>query len=262
VPKDISYENNRGKIVAYFYGGNSDGIGYTENIIVGGTDSTAVNDGEGPEIEIYFNEASSGGTNLITPDTRLIVRLNDETGINTTGTGIGHKLEGIIDGQENNPVDLTNYFLGDPDAGGRSGEINYQLTSIEEGEHSLKINAWDIFNNPSTEETYFRVVSGNELVISDIYNYPNPFSGSTTFTFQKNLNRDIDVRIKIYTVAGRLIQEIERRGVPEEFVKVDWDGRDGDGNRIGNGTYLYKIIIKTTDGSFNKSVLGKLAVIR
>jgi flagellar hook assembly protein FlgD len=72
----------------------------------------------------------------------------------------------------------------------------------------------------------------------------------------------MDLRIKIYTIAGRLIKEIERTNVTEKFVTVDWDGRDEDGDPLANGTYLYKIIVKTLDNSLNKSVLGKLAVIR
>jgi len=107
------------------------------------------------------------------------------------------------------------------------------------------------------------VINGNELVIDNVYNYPNPFRSNTTFTFQKNnIDSPVDVRIKVYTVAGRLIREIERNSIIENFVKVDWDGKDEDGNIIANGTYLYKLIVKSTDGEFNKSVLGKLAVVR
>jgi hypothetical protein len=262
VPKDISYENDNGKIVFYFYDGHTDGLGYTNNIVVGGTDSTAVNDGSGPEIEINFDEASEQSSYLVNPDSRLIVKLRDDTGINTTGTGVGHKMEGILNDQEISPLDFTNYFVGDPDAGGRSGEINYPFSDLEEGDYKLLVKAWDVFNNLSTEESYFTVVNGNDLVIRDVYNYPNPFTTNTIFTFQKNLSENIDLRIKIYTVAGRLIKEIEVTNVIGNFVTVGWDGRDNDGDQLANGTYLYKITIKTIDGVFSKSVLGKLAIIR
>ena len=100
------------------------------------------------------------------------------------------------------------------------------------------------------------------MLIRNVYNYPNPFSSNTTFTFQQNLNTFLDVKIKIYTVAGRLIRRIERNSISDKFVTVAWDGRDQDGDLIANGIYLYKIIVKTVDGVFSKSVLGKLAVIR
>jgi len=50
--------------------------------------------------------------------------------------------------------------------------------------------------------------------------------------------------------------------VNEKFVTVEWDGRDQDGNYIANGAYFYKVILKSTDGQFSKSVIGKLAIIR
>ena len=99
------------------------------------------------------------------------------------------------------------------------------------------------------------------MVIRDIYNYPNPFRTNTTFTFQLNIS-PVDVKIKVYTIAGRVIKEIEADNVTQRFVKIPWDGRDEDGDVIANGTYLYKIIVKSTDGSYSNSVLGKMAVIR
>ncbi len=262
VPKDISYENKQGKAVLYFFDNNSDGVGYTSGFTVGGTDSSIVNDEKGPDIEIYFdNESSIGGT-LANPNSDLIIKLSDETGLNTTGTGIGHGFEGVLNDKENDPIDFSNYFTGDIDAGGKSGKVDYKFANLDAGDYKLKVKAWDVFNNLSTETTYFNVVSADELAIRDVYNYPNPFASNTTFTFQKNLNNAVDLQIKIYTIAGRLIRKIEELNVEGNFVKVNWDGRDEDGNQIANGTYLYKLIVKTVDGSFNKSVLGKLAVIK
>ena len=117
VPKDISYQNENGKIIAYFYNNEVDGLGYTNNIIVGGTDSSIVNDGKGPDVEIYFDAPSPSTSYLINPDSKLIVKLSDETGINSTGTGVGHQLEGILNDNISSPIDFTNYFTGDKDSG-------------------------------------------------------------------------------------------------------------------------------------------------
>lgn len=146
--------------------------------------------------------------------------------------------------------------------GENRGTINYRFSSIQLGDYQLLVKAWDVFNNQSEEETYFSVVDGNDLIVRDVYNYPNPFSEKTQFTFQQNLSQPIDVKIKVYSIAGRLINEIEKNSITDRFVVVDWDGRDADGDKLGNGTYFYKIIIKSTDGSFTKSVLGKLAVVK
>jgi flagellar hook assembly protein FlgD len=110
--------------------------------------------------------------------------------------------------------------------------------------------------------SYFTVVNSGEVVLKDVVNYPNPFSTNTTFIFQHNIVEPIDIKIKIYTVSGRLIKVIEEYSVIDKYVKIDWDGRDQDGSRIANGTYLYKVIVKSVDGQSSQSVLGKLAVYR
>ncbi len=262
VPKDISYENKSGKIVMYFYNSNTDGIAYTTNITVGGTDSSAVNNKIGPDINIFFDDTTYKNTSLVNPNSILIVKLYDGNGLNTTGTGIGHKLEGVLNDDINNPIDFSNFFTGDLNAGGKSGEINYRFTNLEPGNYKLKVTAWDVFNNFSSKTINFTVVDNEGLTIKNVYNYPDPFRYNTTFTFQQNVSKPINVKIRIFTVAGRLIRQIEKLGINEKFVKVNWDGRDQDGDIIANGTYLYKVIVQTSDGEYNKSVLGKLAIIR
>lgn len=263
VPKDISYENKNGKVSAYVYNQTQDGIGYTTNVIVGGTNPNAVDDGKGPEIQIFFDDESFESAYLVNPDFTLIVKLADATGLNTTGAGIGHKLEGIINDDESNSIDFTNFFIGDLNSGGKSGVVRYKFTSKEPGDYKIKVKAWDVFNNLSTQEAYFSVVnSSTGVTIRDVYNYPNPFSSNTTFTFQHNIPSAINVKIKIYTIAGRLIKEIEDRDQLNKFVRIPWDGRDEDGNSISNGTYLYKLVVESADGQYKDNVLGKLAVIK
>jgi hypothetical protein len=262
VPKDISYENKNGKIIYYFYDLESDGLAFTNKIIVGGTDTSAVNDGNGPEIEIFFDDAAYVNSYLVGPEPNLIVSLFDETGLNTTGTGVGHKLEGILNDDQSEPIDFTENFVGELDAGGKKGEIKYKFNKLNDGDYTIEVKAWDVFNNFSNEESFFTVVNSDELVIRDVYNYPNPFSSNTTFTFQQNLTQPIDVKINIYTIAGRMVQQIEEKNLNEKFVRIYWDGTDGDGDRMANGTYLYKLIVSTADGQFNQSVIGKMAIIK
>ncbi len=260
VPKDISYENQNGKIVVYLQNGEIDGVGFTNNILVNGIEERE-NDGTGPEIEVAFDDFNSNG-NLVNRNFTFLLRLTDETGINTSGAGIGHTLEGIIDDDLENPIDFTDAFLGDIDAGGTSGEVRYNFYNFAPGEHTIKIKAWDVFNNPSEKETDFTVVEGDGLTVRNIVNYPNPFSGSTYFTFQHNLSEPIDVIINIYTVYGRKIKEIKEFGIADRFVKIYWDGRDEDYGELANGTYLYKLIINSQSGKYSESFLGKLSKIK
>jgi len=77
-----------------------------------------------------------------------------------------------------------------------------------------------------------------------------------------NITSAINIKIKIYTIAGRLVKQIEQTNILDKFVRVDWDGRDEDQNQIANGTYLYKLIVESVDGVYKDNILGKLAVIR
>ena len=262
VPKDLSYENNNGKVSVYFFDNNSDGIAYTENIKVGSADSITITDLKGPDIKIYFDNDLSYGANLVSRNPLLIIKLEDETGINTTGLGIGHNIEAVINDNELNPIKLNEYFQGDLDAGNKKGEIRYRLSELPMGKNKIKINAWDVFNNKGEAEMFFEVVGENQLVIKNVFNYPNPVKNETYFTFQHSYDQPVNVTIKIYSVSGRLIHKIERQNVLEKFVKIYWDGLDQDGDQLGNGVYLYKVIINSLDNTKSSEALGKLAIIK
>lgn len=263
VPKDISYENKNGKIVFYFFNNESDGVAVTSNIIIGGTDSTTVNDGKGPEIEIRFDDLQNENGYLVNPNSSLLVKLLDETGLNTTGSGVGHKLEAVLNDNEANTIDLSNYFTGDLDAEGKSGQVKYKFSSLGKGENKILVKAWDVFNNFSSQVEFFKVVDNSGSTIDYVMNYPNPSKGATTFTFQHNIEKPISIKIKIYTIAGRAIAEIEKTDVTNDrFVRVEWNGKDKDGNEIANGVYLYKIIVTVVDGSVNQNVIGKMSIIK
>ena len=263
VPKDISYENKNGKIVFYFFNGESDGVAVTSNILIGGTDSSVANDGRGPEIEIRFDDLQNTNGYLINPNSSLLVKLTDETGLNTTGSGIGHKLEAVLNDNESNTLDLANYFTGDLDAEGKSGQVKYKFNNLGKGENKILVKAWDVFNNFSSQTEFFKVVENSGLTIDYVMNYPNPSKGATTFTFQHNIDKPISVKIKIYTIAGRAIAEIEKTDATmDRFVRVDWNGKDQDNNEIANGVYLYKIMVNSVDGTINQNVIGKMSIIK
>jgi flagellar hook assembly protein FlgD len=69
------------------------------------------------------------------------------------------------------------------------------------------------------------------------------------------------VKIKIYTVAGRLIKETDQRDISDKFVSINWNGKDEDGETLGNGVYIYKLIVESFEGTSVTNV-GKLAVLK
>lgn len=260
VPKDIAYENKNGRISIYVSNSERDGKGYTRNFVVGGSSLTPQKDSVGPNIAIYLDNERFRAGDVVTENPTLIVSLIDSSGINSSTNSIGHRLEAWIDGSAKS-VDLTEYYKGKTDSY-QEGAAEFPLSNLSEGNHTLKVRAWDVHNNSTTEESYFTVASSGALSIQQLYNFPNPVTTRTAFTFQHNQLSPIDVTLKIYTVAGRLIHTIERSAIQERFVRIDWDRRDSDGDEAGNGIYFYKVIARTIDGKFTSEAIGKMAIIR
>lgn len=258
VPKDISYLNKNGKLINYFFNNQADGSGFDTSFVVGGINQNADIDTTGPRISVYLNTRNFRSGDVVNSGFKLIGDLFDESGINTTGT-IGHKLEAVIDNNENNKYDLTNFYNSDTTY--KSGSLEYDFYDIAEGKHSLKLKAWDTYNNSSEAVIEFSVSSSSALRVTNVYNYPNPFKDKTAFTFQHNYGGNINVSIRIYTVSGRLIKKIDMPNVTDKFVVIDWLGTDEDGEKLANGVYLYKLTVTGDDGK-TETAMGKLAVLK
>lgn len=265
IPKDISYSNNAGKIELYFQANGSDGFGYTRNITVGGTNPNVSNDGRGPTITIYLDTTSFKEGDVVSDRPTLIVHLFAENGINLSDAGVGHNLQAVFDGQQS--IDLIPYYTGNVGSY-QYGTVNYPITlSLSPGIHSVTVTAFDVFNNAAEATTTFDLETSEQLAISDVYNYPDPFRNGTAFTFKRTAvggaGQPVNVKIKVFTLSGRLIKTITVQGLFDTFVKVEWDGLDDDGNRLANGVYLYKVIVTSAiDGSQTAEAIGRMAVLR
>ncbi|MCB0731172.1 MAG: T9SS type A sorting domain-containing protein, partial [Ignavibacteriae bacterium] len=139
--------------------------------------------------------------------------------------------------------------------------LNYTPT-LEDGEYTLRVFGKDASGNVADSggiRKSFIVQSDPKLL--NVYNYPNPITNDTYFTFKLTQIPD-EIKIKVFTIAGRLIKEIElnRTQLNYDLNKIYWDGRDDDGDLIGNGVYLYKVIMDVAGKK--QDVTQKLAVVR
>lgn len=259
VPKDISYKIGAGKIQAYFTDGTNEGAGYTNMFSINGIDTTAVQDTTGPKISLYMDSRNFRTGDIVNQNTKIIADMFDENGINLTGT-IGHKIEGIINDDVSKTLDLTSYFSSTQ--GYQNGSLEYPLNELADGKYNLKLKVWDTYNNYSIASVDFIVKSNTALAVSEIYNYPNPFKDGTNFMFQHNFDSPISADIKIYTVAGRMIKELQQNNIIDKNVLISWDGKDADNDAIANGVYLYTILIKTEDGRFSNNSVHKLVKLK
>lgn len=259
VPKDISYRTGSGKILAYFKDQTNQGSGYNKKFVINGIDSNAAIDTTGPEITLFMDTRNFRSGDMVNQNTKIIADFFDESGINLTGT-IGHKIEAIINNEENNKLDLTQYY--NTTSGYKYGTLDYPFQNLADGRYTLRIKAWDTYNNPNETEITFIVKNNTALSVANVTNYPNPFKDNTNFIFQHNFDSPLSAEIKIYTVAGKMIKEISRNNITDKNVIIEWDGKDGDGDAIANGVYLYKIIIKTADGGYTNSSIQKIVKLK
>jgi len=262
VPKDISYADTagRGRLVAYYWNQTGDGAGFTNDIQIGGTDSSAVPDREGPAMQVYLDSRSFRQGDMVSERPTLLVDLRDSSGINTSTTGIGHRIEAWVNNSMQSK-DLTDAYTSKLDDF-REGTVQFALSGLAQGTNSIRVRAWDSYNNSASAETFFEVSSSDNLTITDVFPYPNPFADATAFTFRHNQNGTLDVEVKVYTIAGRLVQSLQQTSTGDRMVRLPWDGRDRDGDVLANGVYLYKLIVRTVDGRFTSESLGKMSVLR
>ena len=260
VPKDISYSYGQGKITCYISDGVIDGAGSTEQMVIGGTSSQVLSDDIGPQINLYLNNADFVQGGISGPDPILYAEVFDESGINTTGAGIGHDIIAYIDDEQNDVFVLNDYYTGALDDY-RGGIIKYPLDELDPGEHTLTLKVWDINNNSSTASIVFVVEPGNELVTNNLTNFPNPFSDFTTIQYEHNSPGVHNVQFSVFDLSGRIIADYSFTNIESGFVSqpIIWDGTTNTGGKVQAGLYPYRLIINTQDGK--RSIIHQKLII-
>jgi hypothetical protein len=259
VPRDINYSFGTGKISYYASDDESDMNGSFTEVIVGGFANTQLKDTTGPEILIYLNDTLFRNGGLTDARPVLIAIIEDEGGVNTTGSGIGHDLTGKLDKES---FVLNNYYENDFNTYKR-GRIIYNLDDLNEGNHSISVKAWDNYNNSSEESVTFLVKSGQNFILNKLINYPNPFSGDTRITAEHNRpDEELDITIYIYNMSGQAIKIIENKLIANGYVipPILWNGNDDGGKRVGRGIYPYKVTVKTGKGE-TAVVSGRMIIL-
>jgi hypothetical protein len=137
-----------------------------------------------------------------------------------------------------------------------SCKIEFDPVLLEDGIYTLEVEAADRSKNESGKYNYrisFEVI--NKSTITEILNYPNPFSTSTRFVFILTGNQVPDhMKIRIMTVTGKVVREIMKNElgnihIGRNITDYAWDGRDEFGDQLANGVYLYKVYTDFSNGN-------------
>ena len=258
VPKDISYTDGSGLMTLYAVDndktetahGQTDGFYLTDSEI-------ASNDSIGPSIFCYLNSRSFSNGDKVNATPYFFAELYDESGINASGSSIGHDLELVIDGETSQTYNLNDYFtfnFGDY----RSGTVSFSIPTLSYGSHTLQFRAWDVLNNSSVSHLSFVVSddisSGNLNVICT----KNPAWDWTTFLITQSMaGSEMDVLMEVFDVAGRQLYKRTVKGATTNgsFV-LNWNINLSGGSYLQTGVYLCRFTV----GGASKTV--KLIILK
>lgn len=268
VPKDINYAFGKGKISYYAADVNNkpyrDASGMDTNVLIGGANLSAASDNKPPIVNLFMNDEKFGFGGMTNADPILLAKLSDDNGINTTGAGIGHDITAILDGNQKLPIVLNNYYQSELN-NYTLGAVKYPFYQLNEGKHTLKVKAWDVYNNPGEGYTEFIVSQGAKVALNHVLNYPNPFTSNTWFQFEHNRPGDLlDISINVMTISGKIIKRIHQKLSTDGFrvdKQIAWDGLDDYGNKIGRGVYVYFVTIRDSKGD-NDTKYEKLVILQ
>lgn len=256
IPKDIQYNYGNGRMALYAYDRETgkEGMGNREDFTVGGSSNIVINDTTGPRLTLYLNNPAftNGGKTNEYP--HFYAYIEDENGINTIGSGIGHDLMMIVDNDPLQTYTLNSYFIADKNSY-QSGLVSYRLNELSEGQHSIRFRAWDLLNNSSNATLQFEVVKGYAPQIFSVTAYPNPVSrhGSVHLVVEHDKpDLTLGVEVYVYDFAGRLVWKHTQTGTDD----IQWNVSD---TATESGMYFYRILLRMTDGTYTTKT-GKIIV--
>ncbi len=262
LPKDINYDFGNGKISYYAVGEGIDAHGYYDSIIIGGLSDEAEVDVEGPQISLYMNDTLFRNGGITDSSPLLLASVQDENGINTSNSGIGHDITLVLSNNPDEKIIVNDFYRAKKDVY-NSGTISYPLSGLAPGTYTATLKVWDVYNNSNEETITFVVTNDGDAAIKNLVNYPNPFAEETYFEFEHNMaGDDLEADIYIYNFSGKVVRILNWNGSTEGYktAPIRWDGRDLGGNKLPAGLYIYKVNLKNNIGhSTQKS--GKMMII-
>ncbi len=145
--------------------------------------------------------------------------------------------------------------------GGNNNTATIDFTPFfpEDGEYELIVSGKDRNGNETGQLEYkvvFTII--NKPMISNLLNYPNPFTTSTAFVFTVTGSEvPQQLKIQIMTVTGKIVREITQDElgpihIGRNITEFKWDGTDQYGQKLANGVYLYRFVSTLNGKSLEK----------
>jgi len=229
-------------------------------------------DAQNPILDVTFDGVHILNNDIVSPTPEIVISLKDEnpyllmdSDADTSRFGIyivnpdGQQMKiPFVDGDGNT---LMQWIPANSD--NKRFRIIYPAQFENNGEYTLLVQGTDRSGNLSGDLSYevkFEVI--RESSITNMMNYPNPFTSNTRFVFTLT-GEEVpdDLLIQIMTVAGRVVKQIDETELGEirigrNITSYAWDGTDDFGDPLANGVYLYKVIVKSKGEDMNHRESG------
>ena len=262
VPKNISYLVDNGLINLYAISDNKkDANGSEIKLKIGGTSTNPKIDNLPPKIQLFIGDTLNTNLSLVSHNTNLIAILEDESGINLSSFSVGNNITAILD--ETQIYNLNNYYTAFSNTY-QKGFLNFPLKNLSKGQHTLKLQVWDTYNNSNESTISFTVADPNSVVIYDVDNYPNPFDDYTNFRLQHNKSgEDILIELELISPISGLVYNnsftIKNSNSFVEFFQ--WNGKGLNGEKISPGIYIYQVTVRSIKDGAKNTAQKKLILI-
>lgn len=249
IPRDVAYRYDYAKLSHYAKSATDNATGQYGNIMFGGFNEDMEIIEQHPTVQLFINDTNFRNGGLTSEMPTLYARLIDSVGINAAGSGLGHDITAIIDGNPYSTVKLNDYY--EPDIrDSRNGEVYYTLGKLEDGQHTLTVKCWNIYNYSGSATISFVVGNDRVAQLGQLTASPNPAHDRTLIRLEHNLTSNIaDATIAIYDMRGSLVKEYKPTLSGSTcVVAFPWDFRAENGSQVSRGIYIVRGTITTADG--------------
>ena len=252
---------------------------YANNVIE--TTFDVIKDKIAPVIDVTFDGVHIMDGDIVSPSPVITITLNDNSKYllitDPNDISIFFKRPGSTE-EQILPVNSDVLRFGQSPGSSNTFTIEYNPKNLPDGDYTIIVQGKDVNGNKSGQyyKVTFRVE--NASTISNFYPYPNPFSSSTRFVFTLTGHYiPDDLKIQIMTVTGKVVREITKEELGHLHIgnnktEYAWNGTDEFGDKLANGVYLYRVIIKNRGDNFEhrdtagdkafKKDFGKLYILR
>lgn len=263
IPLDIKYSYESGRLLLYAVSNDlkSEARGYSEDFLLGGT-APNLTDSLGPKVQAFLNDETFVNGSVVGCSPYFIAYLEDESGISTSGNGLGHDLELIIDNDASLTYNLNDYYTNEFGDYSR-GSLAFSIPALSEGVHTLTFRAWDMMNN-CTITTLTCVVDPEKRVnFFALTASQSPATTSTTFLLSYDRpGSTCNFTIEVFDYFGRLLWEHSESGASASgMYSIPWNLTTGGGFPLGSGVYLYRARI-SCDASEEVTKAQKIIINR